>query len=288
MSRNSEEPKFDEIEVKYLEDGKVAVVAFNKPKKMNSMTSENFAQLKSVMEYLGRVESEVRAIVLTGNGKNFSAGLDLKAAMEMNSMRAEPGNPDQDPARASLKFMHLTVRPFQESVSSLEHVRVPVIAALHGYVIGAGVDMSSACDIRFAAKNTQFTIKEVDIGLAADLGTLQRFQKVVGNDSWTRELSYTARFFTAQEALEKGFLSKVVDTQEECLQEAIKLATFIATKSPVAVTTTKQSLNYSRDHSVQEGLDHICWLNSVMLQTSDMEKAAMASFQKQKAVFPRL
>ena len=159
---------------------------------------------------------------------------------------------------------------------------------MHGYVIGAGVDISSTCDIRFAAKGTKFTIKEVDIGLAADIGTIQRFQKVVGNDSWTRELCYTARWFTPEEALEKGFLSKVTETKEECLQEAIKLATLIATKSPVAVTTSKQSLNYSRDHTVQEGLDHICWLNSVMLQTDDMGKAAMASFQKKQAIFPKL
>ena len=196
----------------------------------------------------------------------------------MNKLRAEPGNDEQDPARASLKYIHGMVRPIQEAVSSIEHVRVPVIAAMHGFVIGGGIDMSSACDVRYAAKGTKFTIKEVDIGLAADIGTLQRFQKVVGNDSWTRELCYTARFFSSEEALEKGFLSRILSTPEECLQEAVNLATQIATKSPIAVTTTKQSLNYSRDHTVQEGLDHICWLNSVMLQTGDMEKAAMASF----------
>ena len=229
------------------------------------MTGQAFDELKAVMEYLGRIDSEVRAIVLTGNGKHFSAGLDLKAAQDMNKLKVDPDKDDQDPARSSLKFLHGMVKPIQESVSSIELVRVPVIAAMHGFVIGGGIDMSSACDVRYASKDTKFTIKEVDIGLAADIGTLQRFQKVVGNDSWTRELCYTSRIFTPDEALEKGFLSKVLATQEECVQEAIKLATLIATKSPVAVTTTKQSLCYSRDHTVQEGLDHICWLNSVML-----------------------
>ena len=118
-------------------------------------------------------------------------------------------------------------------------------------MIGGGVDISSTCDIRYAAKDTKFTIKEVDIGLAADIGTIQRFTKIVGNDSWTRELCYTARWFTAQEALDKGFVSKIFDTQEDCVKEAVKLATLIASKSPVAVTTTKQSLVYSRDHTVQ-------------------------------------
>jgi delta(3,5)-delta(2,4)-dienoyl-CoA isomerase len=134
--------------------------------------------------------------------------------------------------------------------------------------------MISACDIRYCAKDTKFTIKEVDVGLAADVGTLQRFPKVVGNDSWTRELAYTARNFDSTEALEKGFVSKVLDTREQCIEEAIKLATFIASKSPVAVTASKQSLNYSRDHSVQEGLDHIATINAVMLQTDDLAKSA--------------
>ena len=142
------------------------------------------------------------------------------------------------------------LRPLQESVSSLEKVKVPVIAALNGLVIGAGVDFASAADIRYCSKGAKFTIKEVDIGLAADIGTLQRFQKIVGNDSWTRELAYTARFFTPDESLLHGFVSKVTETPELCLEEAIKMARFIAEKSPVAVTATKLSLVYSRDHSV--------------------------------------
>ena len=96
----------------------------------------------------------------------------FKAAMEMESLKAEPGNDEQDPARASLKYLHGSIRPLQESVSSIELVRVPVIAALHGYVIGAGIDLSSACDVRYVAKDAKLTIKEVDIGLAADIGTI--------------------------------------------------------------------------------------------------------------------
>ena len=103
-----------------------------------------------------------------------------------------------------------------------------------------------------------------------------------------RELAFSTRFFTAQEGLKNGILSKVVNTPEDCLKEATNLAILIASKSPVAVTTTKQNLNYSRDNSVQAGLDHIAWLNSAMLQTNDMNKAAAATIQKQKPIFPKL
>ena len=110
--------------------------------------------------------------------------------------------------------------------------------------------MASACDIRLCSNNTQFTIKEVDVGLAADIGTLQRFQKVVGNESWARELAYTARFFSPEESLNKGFVSQVYSSVEECHKAAIELAKVIASKSPVAVSTTKKSIIYSRDHPV--------------------------------------
>ena len=157
---------------------------------------------------------------------------------------------------------------------------MPVICAVHGYCIGAGVDLITACDIRLATADAKLTIKEVDIGICADLGTIQRFQKVVGNDSWTRELAYTARFFTGAEALSKGLFSQVYDTRERCVEEAYKLARVIASKSPVAVNITKKSLNYSRDHTVEEGLNHIAELNGVMLQTTDTAKAVAANFAK--------
>ena len=131
-----------------------------------------FDKIKEVFQWLGRPGSDVRAIVFTGEGKHFTAGLDLTSAAEMQGLRA--GGDEKDPARAAFDFFQV-VGPLQESVSSLEKVRVPVISAINGLCIGAGVDLCSATDIRIASKGSKFTIKEVDIGLAADIGTLQRF-----------------------------------------------------------------------------------------------------------------
>ena len=124
--------------------------------------------------------------------------------------------------------------------------------------------------------------------MCADLGTIQRFQKVVGSDSWFRELAYTGRFFGADEALKHGFVSYVSETNEESFKKAYELAKNIAQKSPVGVATLKQNIIYSRDHTVDEGLHHILLLNMAMLQTKDMQTAVMANFQKQKAEFPKL
>lgn len=286
MWRTISEPNHKEVKIQYLDEGKVAVVSINRAKKFNALTYQMFDQIREVFEYLGRPGSDVRAIVFTGEGKHFSAGLDLTSAAELQGLQSSSS--EKDAARVAFDFLQQVLSPLQQSVSSLEKVRVPVIAAVNGLCIGAGVDFCSTADIRIASKGAKFTIKEVDIGLAADIGTLQRFQKVVGNDSWTRELSYTARFFSPEEALAQGFLSKVTETPAECLEEAIKLATQIASKSPVAVAATKMSLIYSRDHSVQEGLDHVATLNSAMLQTEDLAKAATAMMAKQKPVFAKL
>mmetsp|Transcript_17370 Transcript_17370/g.21920 ORF Transcript_17370/g.21920 Transcript_17370/m.21920 type:complete len:170 (+) Transcript_17370:22-531(+) len=169
MWREVPEPKVPDIKVEYHSEGQVAVVSLNRATKFNAITFEMFDNLRKVFEYLGRNGSDVRAIVFTGQGKHFSAGLDLKSAMQMQQLRTE--GQDRDPARAAFDFFG-TVKALQDSVTSLEAVRVPVIAAVNGLCIGAGVDLTSAADIRIASKSAKFTIKEVDIALAADIGTL--------------------------------------------------------------------------------------------------------------------
>ncbi|CDW89899.1 enoyl-hydratase [Stylonychia lemnae] len=254
---------------------------------MNAMTFEMFVELNQIVnKILDQKEKEVRVIILTHNGKHFTAGLDISSAAIIMKKDDEKTD-DVDCARVALGTQK-SVRILQESASAAEKARVPVICAMSGFVIGAGIDISSACDIRICSKDAKFTIKEVDIGICADLGTIQRFQKIIGNDSFFRELAYTGRYFDAKEALQQGFVSYVEENQEACFKKAYDLASQIASKSPVAVATIKQNIVYSRDNPVEMGLQHVLLLNMSMLQTKDTQRAVMANFSKSKAEFPKL
>ena len=211
----------------------------------------------------------------------------MQSAAQISQVGQDIDQGEPDVARISVKISELVTR-LQRYTSSLESCRVPVISAIQGYCIGAGIDMTSACDIRLCSKDAKFTIKEVDIGICADLGTIQRFQKVVGNDSWVRELAYTARYFDADEAQRYGYVSTVYDDKSKLMDGALKLAQDIAKKSPLAINITKQSLIYSRDHTVAEGLAHIALLNGVMLQTDDTKLAVAANFSKKTPTFAKL
>lgn len=159
----------------------------------------------------------------------------------------------------------------------------PIIAAVHNGVIGAGVDMISAVDVRYASSDAYFSIREVAIGMAADVGTLQRLPKIVGNDSLVRELAFTGANLPASEAKEFGLVSRVFETPEKTVQGALELAKTIAARSPVAVQGTKVSLNYSREHTIEDGLQFMQIWNMSMLQSEDLITAITAVATKQES-----
>jgi delta(3,5)-delta(2,4)-dienoyl-CoA isomerase len=196
-------------------------------------------------------DPSVRAIVLSGAGeKAFTAGLDVTAA----SQGLLSGNDDAalDPAR---KAAHLRrhILSFQDCISAVERCEKPVVVAMHGFSLGLAIDLSVAADVRVCARDTKFAVKEVDIGLAADIGTLSRLPKVVGSFGWVKEVALTARIFGAEEALRVGFVNRVFESKAAAVLGALEMAALMATKSPVAVQGTKEILNFSRDHSVQDG-----------------------------------
>ncbi|XP_039241924.1 delta(3,5)-Delta(2,4)-dienoyl-CoA isomerase, mitochondrial-like, partial [Pipra filicauda] len=156
----------------------------------------------------------------------------------------------------------------------------PVIAAVHGPCIGAGVDLISACDIRFCSQDASFQVKEVDIGLAADVGTLQRLPKIVGSQRWVRGLGLQPEMMLAPEALRCGLVSRVLPDKAALLEVALGVAVAIAARSPVAVQGTKINLVYSRDRPTPEGLQHMATWNMAMLQTEDILKSVQAALEK--------
>ncbi|KOS47230.1 hypothetical protein ACN38_g1816 [Penicillium nordicum] len=261
----------------------VAHVEINRPERLNAFIEvmwENMAQI------FNRLSSDprVRAIVLSGAGERaFTTGLDVKAASEgLLSSDAKA-----DPARKAA-VLRRNITAFQDCISAVERCEKPVIVALHGFSLGLGIDLSTATDVRLCSRDTRFAIKEVDIGLAADIGTLSRLPKVVGNYGWVKEVALTAREFGADEALRVGFVNAVYDNREATIAAAFKLASLIASKSPVAVQGTKEILNFSRDHSVQDGLRYTSVWNSAALQTQDVSAALLSGLQKRTPTFEKL
>ncbi|CAG5121755.1 unnamed protein product [Candidula unifasciata] len=256
-------------------------VELNRPDKRNAMNTAFWAEMVDCFNKLA-VDPDCRVVVLSGAGQLFTSGLDL-----MDSGVFQKALEIPDPGRRAF-YLHRKVRDYQETFTVIEKCPKPVIAAVHSACIGGGIDMISACDIRYCTQDAWFQIKEVDLGLAADVGTLQRFQKIIGNDSTFRELAYTGRKFLSDEAKSLGFVSRVLLDKDELLTSALELAKTIASKSPVAVQGSKNNIIYSRDHSVAGSLDYMATWNSAMLQSEDVVKAIEAAIQKGKPVFSKL
>lgn len=229
-------------------------------------------------------DPSVRAIVLSGAGdKAFTAGLDVKAASE--SLLSPEA--DADTARKATQLRR-HVGSFQDCITAVERCEKPVVVAMHGFSLGLAIDLSTAADVRVCARDVKFAVKEVDIGLAADIGTLSRLPKVVGNFGWVKEVALTARTFGADEALRVGLVNGVYDSKDAAVNAALATAGLMAKKSPVAVQGTKELLNWSRDHSVQDGLRYTAVWNSAALQTNDVPAALMSGLQKRTPTFEKL
>ena len=220
-----------------------------------------FFELRTVFDYLSH-DPSTRVVILSGAGpKAFTAGLDVVAASQ-GTILASNSSPSasaesKDGARTAAKFRQ-HIDEIQHCISAIERCEKPVVAALHGYTLGLAIDIAVCADVRICAAETQFAVKEVDIGIAADVGTLSRLPKVVGNGSWIRDVSLSGRIFDAEEASRVGLVSWVAQKgpnggKGAVIQEALRWAAIVAEKSPVAVQGTKELLNWSRDHSVQDG-----------------------------------
>ncbi|XP_059806818.1 delta(3,5)-Delta(2,4)-dienoyl-CoA isomerase, mitochondrial [Hypanus sabinus] len=264
--------KFESLRVTGVRDS-VLHVELNRPEKRNAMNGTLWREMVECFTQVSQ-DRDCRVVVISGAGPIFTAGIDLMD-MAGDILQSE----ETDTAR---KAWHLRnkILQFQESFSAIEKCPKPVIAAVHSACIGGGVDLITSCDVRLCSQDAWFQVKEVDIGMAADVGTLQRLPKVIGNASLVSELVYTARKMMADEAMRCGLVSRVFQDKENMLDGAFDLASEIASKSPLAVQGTKLNMIYSRDHSVKEGLDYIATWNMSMLQTEDLVKSAQAAMEK--------
>ncbi|AEO56050.1 hypothetical protein MYCTH_2300510 [Thermothelomyces thermophilus ATCC 42464] len=264
----------------------VAHVEINRPAKLNAFHEAMWHELRAIFGRLS-VDPDVRAVVLSGAGdRAFTAGLDVAAASEGGVLASAEGQ-GLDPARKAARLRRY-IADFQECITALEKCEKPVICVMHGIAIGLAIDISTAADIRVCAKDTRFAVKEVDIGLAADIGTLARLPKVVGSQSWVKDVCMTARDFDAQEALAVGFVSQVHESKAAALAAAFKTAALLATKSPVAVQGTKELLTHSRDHPVEDNLRYTGVWNAAALQTNDVPAALMSGLKRKKPTFEKL
>ncbi|MEA3032501.1 MAG: enoyl-CoA hydratase [Sphingomonadales bacterium] len=251
-------------------DGGVAHVELAREDKSNAMDGEMFGAIGEAFRSLG-ADPSVRAILLSGRGRHFSAGLDLQYA-------GSQFPPTDDPGRATeARLRH--IEWLQDCFTAAEEARPPVIAAVHGGCIGAGVDLATACDIRLASADAYFQVAEVDVAITADLGTLQRLTRLIP-EGVVRELAYTGRRMKAAEALRLGLVNRVEPDREAVIAAGLDLARIIAAKSPLAVAGAKMSLNYSRGRTVEEGLRHVALWNAGALVSADLAAAVQGRLSK--------
>jgi enoyl-CoA hydratase len=257
---------------------KVAELTLNRPDKANALNETMWYEIEAAIRSLD-TNPEVRAIVLRAEGSRFCAGIDFEFIS--NIMQKISHQSDGHKQEKMLRI----IRTLQHSFTALENCRKPIIAAIHGQCLGGGIDLITACDIRHASTDATFSVKEVDLGIVADVGTLQRLPRIVG-EGVAREWCLTACTIQAEEAQRRGLVNQLASDQQSLWQLAHEQAALLAEKSPLAIRGTKHILNYSRDHSVQQGLDYVAAWNAGMLLSSDLKIALEAITQQRKPEFP--
>ena len=262
-------------------ENKIAHIVLNRPDAFNSMPRAFWNELPALVQEIDDAAT-ARVIVLSSTGKHFTAGMDLSVFTDGESVTASGG--DQYARAEAFRQFVLTL---QNTFSCLDNARAPVIAAVQGGCIGAGVDMISACDIRYATEDAFFQIQEINIAMTADVGTFPRLCNLIP-EGWVRELAYAGRRLPAAKAKEIGLVNEVFPSQAAMMEHVNALAAEIAAKSPVAVAGSKRMINYARDHSIADGLDYIATWQTGMFAPPHMAEAFAAKAQRRAPEFPDL
>ena len=254
----------------------IAEVVITGPGKGNAMGPDFWREMPTLFAGLDRDE-ETRAVIIRGEGGNFSFGLDLVA------MTGEIGASGKNLAAERTRF-HDKVLDMQQAFNRVADCRKPVIAAINGWCIGGGLDLIAACDIRLASADAKFSLREAKIAIVADLGSLQRLPAIIG-EGHTRELAYTGKDIDAARAQRIGLVNDVYETPESMLEAARKLAAEIAANPPLVVQGVKQVMNHCADKSVAEGLEYVAVWNSAFMHSLDLVEAITAFRERRKPEF---
>ncbi len=259
----------------------VAHIRLKRPDAFNSMVRAFWNELPAIVKDIND-NARARCIVISSTGKHFCSGMDL--AVFGSGGTAGASDADRQTSGESFRYH---VKVLQDAFSCLDEARMPVLVAIQGGCIGGAVDMTSACDIRYATTDAFFCIQEINIGMTADVGTFPRLCKLIP-EGHVRELAYTGRRLTAQRAKEIGLVNEVFDTHEALLSYVMETAREIASKAPLAVAGSKVMINYARDHTIKDGLDYIALWNVGMFAPPHMQEAFKAKQEKREGNFPDL
>ena len=267
-------------------EGHVATLWLDRPKQRNALGPDFWADLPRAMGALGS-STDIRVVVIAARGPHFSVGLDLKAVSEPGGLleSGRGGGPTSAPSMATRgRRARTEIARLQSSITAVATCPKPVIAAIHGYCIGGGVDLAAACDIRVASVDAIFSVRETKMAMVADLGSLQRLPHIIGKGH-VAELAYTGKDITADRAAQIGLVNDVASDVEGAWGLADELAEAIAANSPLAVEGTKAVLTIGEDRSVAEGLDYVATWNAAALASDDLTEAMMAFMEKRPAEF---
>ncbi|MDT4831769.1 Short-chain-enoyl-CoA hydratase [compost metagenome] len=256
----------------------VAHLVLNRPDTLNTMHPTFWRELDEVLTRI-HTEGTARALVISSTGKHFSAGMALETFSGAIAMD------DQSPEGRAAIFDLLT--DMQATFTKIENLRFPVICAIQGGCIGGAVDMVTAACIRYATADAFFCIQEINIGMVADVGTLQRLPKLIPF-AVVKEMAYTGRRLPAARALAYGLVNEVFDTAESMLAAAMLCAKEIASKPPIAIWGTKQAVNYARDHSVEDSLRQMGWLQGAIWSNAHVRESITAMKEKRAGSFTPL
>ncbi len=259
----------------------IAHIVLNRPDELNTMTPDFWRELPQLVDEISN-RGSARAIVVSSTGKHFCAGMDISVftSGDLNN------DADTEVGRARANFRY-NVLHLQDTFTAFERARMPVLAAMQGGVVGGAVDMVTACDMRYATEDAWFCIEEINIGMTADVGTLQRLPKLIP-EGICRELAYTGDRMPARRAKEVGLVNEVYADQETLLNEVLEIAQRIASRSPLAVHGTKEMINYTRDHSVADSLNYMATWQTGMFQPHDLMESFAARMEKREPVYDDL